>query len=145
MSEQRFTIHKESKYKEEWYAYPFCIKCDGEIVFKNIPLHIAEAVRDKLNEQQATIEQLQDLCGESDGENAKLRIENKRLEKEVNLLRPTNIEQYEQIQKLQEENEQLRAKLREKEQDEQLYANEIVKLNKEAKEVLDFKSLGGNY
>ena len=30
------------------------------------------------------------------------------LEKEVNLLRPTNLEQYEQIQKLQEENEQLR-------------------------------------
>ena len=41
--------------------------------------------------------------------------------------------------------EQLQAKLREKEQDEQLYANEIVKLNKEAKEVLDFKSLGGDY
>ena len=92
-----------------------------------------------LNEQQATIRKLQDLCGESDSENAKLRIENKmlekdkafaedyanifekenvelrrenkRLEKEVNLLRPTNIEQYEQIQKLQEENEQLRKEL----------------------------------
>ena len=41
--------------------------------------------------------------------------------------------------------QQLQAQLREKEQDEQLYANEIVKLNKEAKEVLDFKSLGGDY
>ena len=98
-----------------------------------------------MNEQQDTIFKLQDLCGKSDGENMKLRIENKRLEKEVNLLRPTNLEQYEQIQKLQEENEQLQAQLREKEQDEQLYANEIVKLNKEAKEVLDFKSLGGDY
>ena len=100
---------------------------------------------ERLNEQQDTIFKLQDLCGKSDGENMKLRIENKRLEKEVNLLRPTNLEQYEQIQKLQEENEQLQAQLREKEQDEQLYANEIVKLNKEAKEVLDFKSLGGDY
>ena len=36
----------------------------------------------KLNEQQATIRKLQDLCGESDGENAKLRIENKRLQEE---------------------------------------------------------------
>ena len=99
----------------------------------------------RLNEQQATIKKLQDLCGESDGENAKLRIENKRLCDEIKLLKPTNIEQYEQIQKLQEENEQLQAQLREKEQDEQLYANEIVKLNKEAKEVLDFKSLGGDY
>lgn len=33
------------------------------------------------------------------------------LEKEVNLLRPTNLEQYEQIQKLQKENEQLRENL----------------------------------
>ena len=130
-------------------------------------------VTKKLNEQQATIKQfeedkaiaedyanifekenvklrknirrLQDLCGESDGENAKLRIENKKLQEEIKLLKPTNIEQYEQIQKLQKENEQLQAQLREKEQDEQLYANEIVKLNKEAKEVLDFKSLGGDY
>ena len=41
--------------------------------------------------------------------------------------------------------EHLQAQLREKEEDEQLYANEIVKLNKEAKEVLEFKSLGGDY
>ena len=54
--------------------------------------------------------------------------------------------QYEKdIAKCREENEQLQAKLREKEQDEQLYADEIVKLNKEAKEVLDFKNLGGDY
>ena len=37
-------------------------------------------VTKKLNEQQATIRRLQDLCGKSDGENAKLRIENKRLQ-----------------------------------------------------------------
>ena len=79
-------------------------------------ISIKEVV-DLLNEQQATIRRLQDLCGESDGENAKLRIENKKL----------------------------KAKLKEKEEDERLYANEIVKLNKEAKEVLDFKSLGGDY
>ena len=110
--------------------------------------HLIDVIKEyakKYEEQQATIRKLQDLCGKSDGENMKLRIENKRLEKEVNLLRPTNIEQYEQIQKLQEENEQLQAQLREKEEDEQLYADEIVKLNKEAKEVLDFKSLGGDY
>ena len=39
-----------------------------------------------LNEQQATISQLQDLCGQSDGENAKLRIENKRLQEEIERL-----------------------------------------------------------
>lgn len=55
MNEKRFTIHKENMYKEDWYAYPFCIKEDGEVVLETIPLYIAEKVRDKLNEQQATI------------------------------------------------------------------------------------------
>ena len=70
-----------------------------------------------LNEQQATIKKLQDLCGESDGENAKLRIENKKL----------------------------KAKLREKEEDERLYANEILELRKTNEEWLQFKDLGGDY
>ena len=37
----------------------------------------------RLNKQQDTIFKLQDLCGESDGENAKLRIENKQLRQSV--------------------------------------------------------------
>jgi regulator of replication initiation timing len=41
-------------------------------------------VTKKLNEQQATISQLQDLCGESDSENAKLRIENEQLKNRLN-------------------------------------------------------------
>ena len=60
MTEKRFTIHKENMYKEEWYAYPFCIKEDGEVVLETIPLYIAEKVRDKLNEQQATIKRLEE-------------------------------------------------------------------------------------
>ena len=105
MSEKRFILSN--------FASPSQLSdvCDGGGKMLN------SEVVELLNEQQATIEQLQDLCGESDGENAKLRIENKKL----------------------------KAKLKEKEEDEQLYANEIVKLNKEAKEVLDFKSLGGDY
>ena len=74
-------------------------------------------VTKKLNEQQSTIRKLQDLCGKSDGENAKLRIENKKL----------------------------KAKLREKEEDERLYANEILELRETNKEHIKFKSLGGNY
>ena len=70
-----------------------------------------------LMDQQATIKKLQDLCGESDSENAKLRIENKKL----------------------------KAKLREKEEDEKLYANEILELRETNKEHIKFKSLGGNY
>lgn len=37
----------------------------------------------RLNKQQDTIFKLQDLCGKSDGENAKLRIENKQLRKQI--------------------------------------------------------------
>ena len=58
------------------------------------------------------------------------------------------ISKYDVVRLLNEQQatiEQLQAKLKEKEEDERLYANEIVKLNKEAKEVLDFKSLGGDY
>ena len=105
----------------------------------------AENVCQRMNQQQDTIIKLQDLCGESDSENAKLRIENKELQEEIKLLKPVNIEQYEQIVQLQEENEQLRQQLKEKEEDEQLYANEIVELRKTNEEWLQFKDLGGDY
>ena len=41
-------------------------------------------VTKRLNEQQAIIRKLQDLCGESDSENAKLRIENEQLKNKLN-------------------------------------------------------------
>lgn len=45
-----------------------------------------EEVCEKLNEQQFTIEQLQDLCGDSDYENAQLRLENKKLQDKIDWL-----------------------------------------------------------
>ena len=45
-----------------------------------------EEVCEKLNEQQSTIEQLQDLCGDSDYENAQLRLENKKLQDKIDWL-----------------------------------------------------------
>ena len=74
-------------------------------------------VCDLLNNQQDIIKKLQDLCEQSDSENAKLRIENKKL----------------------------KSKLKEKEEDERLYANEILELRETNKEHIKFKSLGGNY
>ena len=58
-----------------------------EIRYDDKVFHFLWEVAPILNEQQATIRKLQDLCGESDGENAKLRIENKRLEEENRELR----------------------------------------------------------
>ena len=49
------------------------------------------------------------------------------------------------IKNREKENEQLRQTIKEMQNDERLYANEIVQLNKEAKEVLNFKTLGGDY
>ena len=133
MSEPRFTIQKASG----MYLHLPIFDNDVEMADGDVCI--------LLNEQQATIRKLQDLCGKSDGENMKLRIENKKLKEEIRLLKPTNIEQYEQIQKLQEENEQLQAQLREKEEDEQLYANEILELREANKEFIQFKELGGDY
>ena len=45
-------------------------------------------LEDLLNEQQTIIHKLQDLCGQSDGENAKLRIENKDLRSQLNKIPP---------------------------------------------------------
>ena len=65
MSEKRFGYGETDLF--EW------VEDNGEMISTK------ECVN-KLNEQQATIRRLQDLCGKSDGENAKLRIENKRLQ-----------------------------------------------------------------
>ena len=40
---------------------------------------------------------------------------------------------------------ELQAKLKEKEEDEQLYANEILELREANKEFIQFKELGGDY
>lgn len=47
--------------------------------------HILNIV-DRLNEQQFIIEDLQDLCGGSDYQNAQLRLENKKLQDKIDWL-----------------------------------------------------------
>ena len=91
MSDERFTIHKENMYKEDWYDYPFCIKEDGEVVLETIPLYIAEKVRDKLNEQEQKIQLLEK-------ENEDLREVNK----ENQLLHEENVKQCERWKNLYE-------------------------------------------
>ena len=78
----------------------------------------------KLNEQQATIQSLQGDVN--------------RLQYIIDELRKDNYKRFEKIN-------ELKAKLREKEEDEQLYANEIVELRKTNEEWLQFKELGGDY
>ena len=95
-----------------------------------LPMTTDEVV-DTLNEQQFTIQSLK---------------EDKAIAEDyANIFEKENVKLRKQIDEQQAIINELKAQLREKEQDEQLYANEIVKLNKEAKEVLDFKSLGGDY
>ena len=99
MSEQRFTIQESSGMYLHLPIFDNGVEmADGDVCIL-------------LNEQQDTIRKLQDICGESDSENARLRLKSKELQEEIKLLKPTNIEQYEQIQKLQEENEKLKNKL----------------------------------
>ena len=51
----------------------------------------------------------------------------------------------EMLNELNDENEQLRQQLKQKEEEEKLYAREIVELNKTKNEMLNFKELGGDY
>ena len=76
MSEKRFTL-------EQWTEKSLYFS-DGEYSAYMSIEYICRKVEKKLNEQQDTIFKLQDLCGESDSENAKLRLENKRLQEELN-------------------------------------------------------------
>ena len=75
MSEPRFTIQKSSEMYLHLPIFDNGVEmADGDVCIL-------------LNEQQDTIFKLQDLCGKSDGENVKLRIENKRLQEENRELR----------------------------------------------------------
>ena len=94
------------------------------------------------NEQlRQTVQDYADHNGELEFEFKKCREKNKELQDKIDwLCEQTGYDgaKFHYIEELKE-------KLREKEEDERLYANEIVKLNKEAKEVLNFKTLGGDY
>ena len=83
-----------------------------------------DTVLDLLNEQQATIQSLQGDVN--------------RLQYIIDELRKDNYKRFEKIN-------ELKAQLREKEEDEKLYANEILELRETNKEHIKFKSLGGNY
>ena len=123
MSEKRF----ESTLDEDTMSImPFLVSDNEEEAFYNL-----QGCVDLLNEQQATINHLKQ----------ELEEYKENWDDIVEMATKTSLRNIE----LDEQIGQLKAKLREKEQDERLYANEIVKLNKEAKEVLDFKSLGGDY
>ncbi len=56
-----FKINKECKYKEEWYAYPFCIKSGDKIVLEHVPMGTAKEVMRLLNEQVDIINSLNEL------------------------------------------------------------------------------------
>ena len=63
----------------------------------------------------------------------------------INELKERNAHNFAKKMQLMKEIKELKAKLREKEEDEKLYANEIVELRKTNEEWLQFKELGGDY
>ncbi len=81
MSEKRYEIRTNIN-GEHWL---FDNKYDSAIMISKIRATLLD-VCNRLNEQQATIEDLQDLCGESDYENAKLRLKNKELQDKIDWL-----------------------------------------------------------
>lgn len=59
MTEKRFRIYKEDKFKEEWYGYPFHIKDGGEKVTETMPMNTAKEVANLLNSLAEENEELQ--------------------------------------------------------------------------------------
>ena len=112
MSEKRFTF----EYDDGQWGVPLFYDDGKKLCF--------DEVVGLLNEQQATIEQLEKVNGEN--------FAKRRLLEQHNLV-------------LRNENEQLRKELQEKQEDEKLYANEILELNKTKKEMLNFRNLGSDY
>lgn len=132
MSEKRF-VCIDVGYGDDWY-----ITDNGK------RLSEMEIV-DLLNEQQELIEELHisDHMGWGRAEKFEKELKQKkiyikRLEYKVQKFKEMNGEQQATI-------EQLKAKLKEKEEDERLYANEILELRETNKEHIKFKSLGGDY
>ena len=118
MNEKRF-VCIDVGYGDDWY-----ITDNGK------RLSEMEIV-DLLNEQQATIEAL--------------ILDRNNQEEKLDIARRNMTKQLEKISEQQATIQQLQAKLREKEEDERLYANEILELRETNKEHIKFKSLGGNY
>ena len=90
------------------------------------------------NKKRLTDKQVVDLLNEQQATNDYVEESNSRLQVQLG-------ETLRLVDKLKEENEQLRQQLKEKEEDERLYANEILELRETNKEHIKFKSLGGNY
>ena len=79
-----------------------------------------------------------DLMNNLNKEIVNLKGDVERLRYIIQALREENYKKFEQIKQLERE-------LKQKNEDEKLYANEILELNKTKKEILNFKQLGGDY
>ena len=82
MNEKRFTIKSTAT---ELELYDNGVKI-GEFPHYEWVARPVDYVVKTLNEQQDTIFKLQDLCGKSDYENAKLRLKNKELQNKIDML-----------------------------------------------------------
>lgn len=78
MSEKRFIVENERTVYDNLFHRGYV--CSWKID--------AQELVGLLNEQQDIIFKLQDLCGESDAENVRLRIENKDLRSQLNKIPP---------------------------------------------------------
>ena len=96
MSEKRFTYGSDVYWVKDNYKNVELLPIDVLILLneqdkeldkyrtENAELHITILENEKeIDEQQATIRKLQDLCGQSDFENAKLRQEIKKLKEKI--------------------------------------------------------------
>ena len=146
MSEKRFEIVKGIDYNVNKEAYFIQDTHYGVLKFGSFwKEKFAKEDCKRLNDVCELIEELHtsDHMGWGRAEHFEKELKQKkiyikRLEYKVQKFKEMNSEQQATIN-------ELKAKLREKEEDERLYANEILELRETNKEHIKFKSLGGDY
>ena len=138
MSEKQFTVMKKFD-----GSYVICDK--GKML-------VADDCCDLLNELNMEFEDCEKLLDSKDDfihkfkrDIEELGISIKLFEDDIATKDKKIDEQQATIKQLKEENEQLRQELQKKQEEERLYANEILELREANKEFIQFKELGGDY
>ena len=131
MSEKRFTVMK---------------KFDGSyVICDNGKMLVADDCCDLLNELNKDFEDCEKLLDSKDDFIHKFKRDIEELGISIKLFEDDIATKDKKIEEQQTTINELKAKLKEKEEDERLYANEILELRETNKEHIKFKSLGGNY
>ena len=142
MSEKRFTI----KPQDDYWAVVDNYNDDKVCIINGIHTEI-EAIWlcDLLNTLHQQNQHLQDICTRTEAEKEEYADKYNELQKNFDDLTKMASETSKRNVELWERIAELQTQLKQKQEEEQLYAQEILRLKKTNEQALQFKTLGGDY